>query len=91
MVFNPNSAAANVTMRVPLYYSGLSTVRDDQMRSRFADLSAIDAGFLYQPSTQTASVAREGGTSQSFTLSRDWAIDLPISMAPNSFTWFVFE
>ena len=65
VVFNPNSGqAVNTTVKVPLYYSGLSDV---------------------------ASVTREDGAQVSMTLARDWSIALPLAMAPNSFTWFVFE
>ena len=65
VVFNPNSGqAVNTTVKVPLYYSGLS---------------------------DTARVSREGAAPVSMTLARDWSIALPLTMAPNSFSWFVFE
>ena len=39
----------------------------------------------------TTEVSAEGGASKTMTLARDWSVELPIAMEPNSFTWIVFE
>ena len=65
VVFNQNpNIAANTTIRVPLYYSGLDT---------------------------TAVVSREGGQPEMMRLARDWSVNLPVVMPPNSVAWWVFE
>jgi hypothetical protein len=45
----------------------------------------------YSGLSDTARVSREGAAPVCMTLARDWSIALPLTMAPNSFSWFVFE
>ena len=46
---------------------------------------------LYYSGLDTvAHVSREGAAPTAMTLARDWSLDLPLAMPPNSFTWVVF-
>jgi hypothetical protein len=64
MVYNPLQQEIRKTIKVPLYYTGLT----DQARIR-----------------------EKNDTPQTYTLSRDFQVELPIQMAPESMTWFVIE
>jgi hypothetical protein len=64
MVFNPLLQPVKQTLKLPLYYTGLS---------------------------DTASIRREEGPSVSYKLDRQYNVEVPIEMAPQSATWLVIE
>jgi len=64
MVFNPLDRPVKTTLKLPLYYTGLS---------------------------DTATIRREEGQPISHKLDRQYNVEVPIEMAPQSVTWFVIE
>jgi hypothetical protein len=62
MLYNPLKEKITRTIKIPLYYSGLTTV---------------------------ASVREKNGTSKTFSLNRNYEIELPVTIAAESYTWFV--
>jgi hypothetical protein len=64
MVFNPLLHPVKQTLKLPLYYTGLS---------------------------DTASIRREEGPPVSYKLDRQYNVEVPIEMAPQSATWLVIE
>lgn len=53
--------------------------------------TSIRVPLYYSGLTDTTTVSHEGNTPMSMTLSRDWSVDLQITMGPTSVTWFTFE
>lgn len=45
----------------------------------------------YTGLTEAAAVSREGGRAKPFALARDYTIELPVTIAPESMTWFVIR
>ncbi|MDQ1255546.1 MAG: hypothetical protein QG656_138, partial [Candidatus Hydrogenedentes bacterium] len=64
MVFNPRTEPVKTTIRLPLYYTGL---------------------------TETARVREQEGEFKTYTLARDYSIEIEVEIAPESRTWFVIE
>lgn len=64
VVFNPLNEAREKTLRVPLYYTGLTT---------------------------TAVVRHEGEAEEIIQLTRDYSIDLTVTVPANGMTWYVIE
>lgn len=64
MVFNPLNETRTKTIRVPMYYAGLST---------------------------TTQVSQEGAAPKLMRINRDFTIDLEVTVAPQSQTWFLFK
>lgn len=64
VVFNPLDQPVKRTLKLPLYYTGLS---------------------------DTATIRREQSQPIAYKLDRQYNVELPIEMAPNSVTWFVIE
>jgi len=64
VVFNPLKQEVTKTLRVPLYYTGL---------------------------TETANVSAMGATPVSYALSRDYGIDLPVTVPAKGMSWYVVE
>ena len=64
MVYNPLDREVQKTLRVPLYYTGLS---------------------------ETAAVRERGEAPKQFTLSRDYSIELPVSIPARGVSWFLIQ
>jgi hypothetical protein len=64
MLFNPTKERISKTIKVPLYYAGL---------------------------TSSARVREREGAFKNHTLSREYDIELPVVLNPESFSWFVIE
>jgi hypothetical protein len=64
VVFNPLAQPLERTLRVNVYYTGLS----DQ-----------------------AQVSEEGGPAKTFFIGRDYTIELPIQVPPQTMKWFVLD
>ena len=64
MLYNPLKEKITRTIKIPLYYSGLTTV---------------------------ASVREKDGTSKTFSLNRNYEIELPVAIQAESYTWFVIS
>ena len=64
MVFNPTDTLMERTIKLPLYYSGL---------------------------TKTATVREKEGIAKMYTLTRDYNIDISVSIPANSYTWLVIK
>ena len=64
MIFNPLRQTIERTIRLPLYYSGLST---------------------------TARIREQEGPMKSYTINRDYSVELKVKLRPDSYSWFVIE
>jgi hypothetical protein len=64
MVFNPLDRPVTRTLKLPLYYTGLS---------------------------DTATIRREEGQAATYKIDRQYNVEVPIEMAPQSATWLVIE
>ncbi|MCZ2443616.1 MAG: alpha-galactosidase, partial [Flavobacteriales bacterium] len=64
MLFNPTQKTINKTIKIPLYYTGL---------------------------TKTARIREKENNSKSFILDRSYEVELPISLAANSYSWWIIE
>ncbi|WP_164714388.1 alpha-galactosidase [Chitinophaga rhizosphaerae] len=64
ILYNPLKTAITRTIRVPLYYTGL---------------------------TATAKVSANGTTPKNYTLNRDYTIDMTVTLAPESYNWWVIQ
>lgn len=64
LLFNPTSETIKRTIKIPLYYTGL---------------------------TQTARIREKEGIAKTYQLNRLFEIALPVTLAPNSYSWWVVE
>jgi len=64
MVYNPTPVKIEKSVRVPLYYAGISS---------------------------EAVVKEKDGPGKKYQLNRNYEIDLPIILQPESYSWFVIE
>ncbi len=64
LLFNPTSETIKRTIKIPLYYTGL---------------------------TQTARIRKKEGIAKTYQLNRLFEIALPVTLAPNSYSWWVVE
>lgn len=64
VVFNPLNEPVTRTLRVPLYYTGL---------------------------TKTAQIWERGTAAREFSLDRDYAVEIPVTVKPQGMNWFVVE
>ena len=64
MVFNPTHFDIQMSLTLPLYYTGLTT---------------------------TAVVSEQGQSPKSYTLERDFSIDVNVHLAPLGITWFLIQ
>ena len=81
MVWNQTPERQTTTLKVPLYYTGLTTTAFVQREDGDAANNSINA------STSTTSTT----TSNEYKLARDYSITIPIEMEPMSITWFVIK
>lgn len=64
MLFNPTKKSITRTIKVPLYYTGL---------------------------TNQVTFIESGTTSKSYSINRDYSVDLVVTMSPESYKWFVLQ
>ena len=79
MVWNQTPERQSTTLKVPLYYTGLTTTAFVQREDGDAVNNSINAS-----TTSTT-------TSNEYKLARDYSITIPIEMEPMSITWFVIK
>ncbi len=64
MLFNPTKVKISRTIRLPLYYTGLTTI---------------------------ASIKEKDKTARKYNIDRNYGIELPVMIEPESYTWFIVE
>jgi hypothetical protein len=64
VLFNPTSETIIRTIKIPLYYTGLST---------------------------EVTVKEKNQVARKYSLNRSYEIDLPVTLSPNSYSWYVME
>jgi len=52
---------------------------------------SINVPLYYSGLDKTASIKLEGGASKSYTLNRDYSVDIPVEIPAGGYTWFVID